>query len=244
MAYVSIVVPAYNEASRIENSVRVLMRYANQLKLPYEIIIAEDGSTDGTDKIAKALAKKNKRIKSMHSSTKLGRGLALKRAFSLASGKILCYVDADMATDPACIKDLIEAAEENDVVIGSRHIKGALVERPFVRIAVSRLYYWLLRKVLTCDIYDFQCGFKAFSRGYFEKEIVHIREKGWPWDTIVIIEALKKGYRVKEIPVIWKETRENPKNLKFTRLLDDLIVHGSAIIKLFIKWRMRINISL
>lgn len=242
MAYVSIVVPAYNEASRIENSIKPLMRYANQLKLPYEVIIAEDGSTDGTDKIAKALAKKNKKIKSMHSRTKLGRGLALKRAFSVAKGDILCYIDADMATEPSCLKDLIRCARENDVVLGSRYIKGAVVNRPFVRIAVSRLYYWMLRKTLACNIYDFQCGFKAFSREYFEKEITHIKENGWPWDTIVIIEALKKGYKVKEIPVRWKETRDKPKNMKFTRLLDDAIVHGTTMIKLFIRWRMRIDI--
>ncbi len=244
MAYVSVVLPVYNEASRLEKSVNEVVRRMDAIKLPYELIIAEDGSTDGTYELAKKIADRNRKIKVLHSEKKLGRGLALKRSFSAAKGDVLCYIDADMATDPSCIKELVGYGKGNDVAIGSRHIKGAVVERPFIRIAVSRFYYWALRIALDCDIYDFQCGFKSFSRRYFENEIMHIKETGWPWDTIAIINALKKGYSVKEFPVTWKETRSAPKNLKFMRLLDDAIVHGRTLVRLFIKWRLRINIEL
>lgn len=236
----SLVLPAYNEAPRLEKCVEAVKRFLKGKK--YEIIIAEDGSTDGTDKIAEKIAKTNKNIYHIHNDKKLGRGLALKNAFSLCKGKILAYLDVDMATDINHLKELIKFAKENDVVTGSRYLPGSLTERPILREFFSKVYNFLIRKLLGCKIFDSQCGFKAFSRKFFEEEIKNIYEKTWAWDTIVMVEAVKKGYKVKEFPVKWVEKKEFKTNVK--RLIKDFIIHGKVIFKLFLKWRVGLNVKL
>ena len=240
----SVIIPAYNEVETIGKNIKILKKYLNKLNTNYEIIIAEDGSTDGTDNIVKQIAKTDKSVRTIHRKQKIGRGLALKEAFSIASGNILCYIDADLSPHPKHLGELIRYAKKNDVVTGSRYVKANAVKRPFSRLVASQVYNWLLRVIFSCPIYDFQCGLKAFSRNFFEKEIKYIEEKSWAWDTVVLIEAVKKGYRVKEFPVDWSEKRESPKSSSFKRLISDGIIHGRVLLKLFLKWNMNVKIKL
>src|SRR4030043_471140 len=96
---VSVVFPAYNEADALEAAVEKVIQTLNEFKHSYEIIIAEDGSTDGTDKLADALAEKYPFVKHIHGEKRLGRGAALKNAFKQSSGEVLVYMDLDLATD-------------------------------------------------------------------------------------------------------------------------------------------------
>ena len=235
----SLVLPAYNEAPRLESCFEEVKKALEGKN--YEIIIAEDGSTDGTDKIAEKIAKMNKNVYHLHHDKKLGRGLALKKAFSLCKGKILAYIDVDMATDVKHLNELIQLAKENDVVTGSRYLPESNVERPILREFSSRVYNFLIRKLLGCRIFDSQCGFKAFSRKFFLREIKKINEKTWAWDTIVMVEAIKKGYKVKEFPVEWREKKELHTNVK--RLIKDFMIHGRVLFKLFLRWKVGVKIE-
>src|SRR4030043_253673 len=96
---VSVVFPAYNEADALEAAVEKVAQALNEFAHSYEIIIAEDGSTDGTDKAAAALAEKYPFVKHLHGEKRLGRGTALKNAFKQSSGEVLVYMDLDLATD-------------------------------------------------------------------------------------------------------------------------------------------------
>lgn len=236
---ITVVLPAYNEASRLENCVRAVKR---SLKNNYEIIIAEDGSTDGTDKIATEISRKDRHIKLMQYPRKLGRGLALKKAFKNAKGNIMCYLDVDLATDMKYFPQLIDYAKNFDVVCGSRYMSGSSLQRPALRDAISRFYNSFVRYIIGCDVHDTQIGFKAFSKKFVENEIMSIDEKSWAWDTIVVVNACKKGYKVKEFPVKWIEKKG--KKTSISRLLADMRIHGRVLAKLFLKWNLGLDVRL
>ncbi|MEM5814622.1 MAG: glycosyltransferase [Candidatus Aenigmatarchaeota archaeon] len=237
----SLVLPAHNEAPRLENSVKKII--AALKEVDYEIIIAEDGSTDGTYDIAKRLEKANKRIRVIHAEEKLGRGKALKRAFSISKGDSVGYIDVDLATDLKYLPQLIEYSKKYDMVTGSRYTPGAKTERPLLRKFFSTCYNIIIRIFLGCKIYDSQCGFKAFSRRFVEKEIANIKENTWAWDTVVLVEGIKKGYSFKEFPVEWTEMKEKAHSASFKRIYSDVKKHGLVLLKLFAKWRLGMKVE-
>lgn len=235
---ISVVLPAHNEANRLKRCVRAVE--SSLRKYNYEIIIAEDGSTDGTERIAAKLA--SEKIKLINHRKKLGRGSALKNAFRIATGNIICYLDVDLATDAKYLPKLINYAKKFDVAFGSRYMRGSSVRRPIVRNFVSRFYNSFVRVIIGCDVHDTQIGFKAFSKKFVDKEIMNIDEKSWAWDTVVIVNACKKNYSVKEFPVKWVETKN--KRTSATRLLSDVKIHGRVLAKLFLRWNLGLNIRL
>jgi glycosyltransferase involved in cell wall biosynthesis len=237
---ITVVLPAYNEAVTIEKCVNFVKKIL--AKKSYEIIIAEDGSSDGTREIAQKIAKRDKKIRLISSRKKLGRGLALKNAFKIAKGDVFCYIDADIATDMEYLPKLLKYVKDYDVVLGSRYLPDSVVERPFLRSLFSKSYNFFVRYIIGCRISDTQIGFKAFSKEFVQKEIMKINEKTWAWDTIVVVDACKKGYRIKEFPVKWKETRN--KRTPLLRLLRDMKIHGRVLCKLFLKWNLGFDIEL
>jgi len=238
----SLVLPAYNEAENLEKCVEEVRKTLRGVK--YEIIIAEDGSTDGTDKIAARLANKYRNITHLHHDKKLGRGLALRKAFEHAKGNEIGYIDVDLATNITHLKKLIKYAKKYDVVTGSRYLPGSKVKRPALRMYISRIYNLLVRVLIGCRIHDFQCGFKSFSKKFVKNEIFDIRETSWAWDTIILAVAVKKGYKVKEFPIEWEEKRKGKHSISLKRIFNDFKIHGIALLKLIIKFRFNLNIKL
>jgi hypothetical protein len=207
---ISIVLPAYNEAKRLRGAVEEVIKAAEKTGYDFEIIIAEDGSKDGTDRIAAELAASNPRIKHLHSDERLGRGRALMNAFSKASGDVVVYMDVDLATDLSHLKELVDAiiVEGYDFSTGSRLMKESQTDRPAKREIASRGYNFLVRLFLGSKLHDHQCGFKAFRRDLILELGKEVRDNHWFWDTEVLVLAQKRGYRVKEIPVRWKHGGE------------------------------------
>ncbi len=210
----SLVLPIYNEARCLEKNVIKIMKYLNEFKNSYEIIIAEDGSKDKSYEIARKLSNKYDNIKTIHFEDKLGRGRALKNAFSHARGKHFGYMDIDLATEIKHLKELIEYSKKYDIVTGSRYLKNSKTNRSVKRRFFSWAYNLIARVMFKSKIYDHQCGFKAFKR---EKvlELNKISEHNhWFWDTEILILAQKKGYKVKEFPVTWIENRKTKVNAR------------------------------
>lgn len=238
----SLILPAHNESANLEKCVYTVQSILDGQN--YEIIIAEDGSVDGTDKIAERLAKENNRIRFLHDNKKLGRGLALKKACKISRGERIGYIDVDMATDIMHLKELIEYSRQYDVVTGSRYMESSETKRPFLREIVSRSYNFLVRFMLDCEIYDSQCGFKAFSKKFVNDEILNIEEKTWAWDTIVLVNAIKKGYKFKEFAVEWEEKKDSKHSASLKRIYKDIKIHGYVLIKLFKKYRLGLDTRL
>ncbi|MEM1671662.1 MAG: lysylphosphatidylglycerol synthase domain-containing protein [Archaeoglobaceae archaeon] len=212
---VSIVLPAYNEAKRLRNAVEKIEEHAKALGYDYEIVIAEDGSTDGTDKIAKEIAEKNPRVKHLHSDQRLGRGKALMNAFRNCSGDVVVYMDVDLSTDLRHLKEIVSAIVEGyDIATGSRLMKESKAKRPLKRDLASKAYNLLVRLLLGSKLHDHQCGFKAFKKDVILEIGALAKDTHWFWDTEVLVLAQKKGYKVKEIPVIWEHGGETKVRFK------------------------------
>ena len=234
---VSVVLPIYNEADIIETAVEQVMAALGENGLSYEIIIAEDGSTDGTDKKAKMLSKKFAgKVEHIHKEKRMGRGKALENAFNHSSGNILVYMDVDLATDVRHLAELVRSVqvEGYEIATGSRMLNESRVRRSGARSIASRVYNLMVRLLLGSKINDHQCGFKAFRREPLMQLLTEVEAKHWFWDTEILVRASQRGYRIKEIPVNWRGGSETK-----VRLFKDSSDMFRQILVLW--WRLKVS---
>lgn len=228
---VSVVLPAYNEAKRIRMAVERVEAQLMALGYDYEIVIAEDGSTDGTDTIANEIAEKNPKVKHLHSNERLGRGKALMNAFRACEGEIVVYMDVDLSTDLRHLGELISVIENGyDVATGSRLLKESKTKRPLNRDVASKVYNLLVRILLRSKIHDHQCGFKAFRKSAILKISELVKDTHWFWDTEVLVLAQRMGFKVKEIPVHWEHGGETK-----VRFKKDVVYMFSQILRMLLE---------
>jgi len=231
---VSVVFPAYNEENYLDTAVEKTTQTLSEFASSYEIIIAEDGSTDGTAERSEELAQKYPFVEHIHGEKRLGRGTALNNAFKQSRGEVLVYMDLDLATALKHLKPLVEAVtvEGYDFATGSRMLPESRVERTFRRRMSSKTYNFFVRHILGSKLRDHQCGFKAFKREPTLRLLDEVTAHHWFWDTEILVRAQKNGYKIKEIPVEWKSGRKTKVNL-----LKDSYNMGKQVIKLW--WRLR-----
>ena len=231
MKKVSIVIPVYNEVQCLKHAVEKIDDKMKKITKNYEIIIAEDGSTDGTKELAEKLSGGN--IIYLHSDKRLGRGKGLTKAFNNCKGDIVVYMDVDLATDLNHLPKLIDSIEKGaDFATGSRMIKGAICKRPLKREIASRGYNYLVRLLFRIPIYDMQCGFKAFKKESLFKVLPMVEDNHWFWDSEFMIRAYRMGFKIVELPVRWEE------NIKYgtkVKVSDDAKNMGAKLFKLW--WR-------
>nr|AAU82472.1 glycosyltransferases involved in cell wall biogenesis [uncultured archaeon GZfos17F1]QNO49195.1 glycosyltransferase AglD [Methanosarcinales archaeon ANME-2c ERB4] len=228
MTEVSLVLPAYNEAEGLEETVRQTAETLRGITSNFEIIIAEDGATDGTDKLAEKLAEELSYVKHLHSDKRLGRGSALNRAFKSASGDILVYIDVDLATDMKHLSELIGKIRDGyDLATGSRMMPESDAMRSAKRGFASMGFNFLVRILLKSKLYDHQCGFKAFGRDALFDLLDRVKDEHWFWDTEILVRAERSGYRVAEFPVRWRPGSATKVDLK-----RDVVGMGGAILRL------------
>lgn len=202
---VSVVLPAYNEATQLETAVTEVSQTLKEADYTFEIVIAEDGSTDGTAELSEELTQKFSFVRHIHREKRLGRGTALNNAFRQCRGEVLVYMDLDLATDLKSLKPLVDAVAVDgyEVSTGSRMLPESTVERTFSRAVSSKSYNFLVRHMLHSKVKDHQCGFKAFKRDAVLSLLGEVKATHWFWDTEILVLAQRHGFRVKEIPVKW-----------------------------------------
>jgi glycosyltransferase involved in cell wall biosynthesis len=210
-----ITVPACNESKNLRNCIETLLKETSQLGEDFRILIAEDGSTDGTDVIAQQLEHTHPQVTHLHSPHKLGKGLALKQAFNAVDADIYAFIDCDLATDMKFFPQLINSIREgNDLALGSRYMKGAEADRVIVRDLPSRVYNSLIRLLFKDRVLDHQIGFKAFSNRLIKDVLNECSSTGWFWDTEIIIRSINNNYKIAEFPVEWKEMKKDTSSLR------------------------------
>ncbi len=193
----------------------MLLKVTPRLGEDFHIIIAEDGSTDGTDIIAQELERMYTQVTHLHSPQKLGKGLALKRAFNKVEGDIYAFIDCDLATNMKFFPQLINSIKEgNDLAFGSRYMDGAEADRTVLRDLSSRVYNRLIRILFKDNVFDHQIGFKAFSNRLIKDILNECNSTGWFWDTEILIRSINNNYKIVEFPVEWKEKKSNNGSLK------------------------------
>ena len=229
---ISIVIPAYNEAERLERNIETLIDFLEKNFKEFEIIIAEDGSTDGTDTIAKTLSERYKFIHHLHSDERIGKGKAVLSGIKKAKGDIVVYMDADLSTDLSHLRDVVNAVENGyDIAIGSRLLRESNTSRPFTRDFPSKVYNLLVRILLKSKIHDHQCGFKAFRKESILKIADRAKDSHWFWDTEILVLAQREGMRIKEVPVTWTHYRDGTVSVFKTSLylLSNLIRYSERL---------------
>lgn len=203
---VDIVVPTYNEEKELETNIIKLHSFSvkNLNNYLWRIIIADNASTDQSLKIASELSKKLNNIRFLHLNKK-GRGRAIKKSWSSSDASIYTYMDVDLSTDLNNFIPLIGAIEDGyDIAIGSRLLASSNVaNRPLKREILSRGYNILIKLIFQITFSDAQCGFKAVSRNVVNELLPKISDNAWFFDSELLIVGEKKGFKIKEIPVVW-----------------------------------------
>lgn len=204
----SIVLPVYNESQILERNVLLLESRLEEVTKEFEIIIVEDGSTDGSDVIARRLSLREPRIIHLHSETRLGKGRALKNALMSCEGDYTLFMDVDLETDLKHIAQFLALLMKGHAaVVGSRLKRGTRVTRPISRQLSSCAYNLLVNLVLGDRISDHQCGFKAFRRSALDAILNDVNDSGFFFDTEIIVRLLRAGFSVLDVPVHWTERR-------------------------------------
>lgn len=208
----SIVVPAYNEAKRLPGTLPRMIEYAQRLGEPVEIVIVDDGSTDGTAGIADALGAKCGFVTVLQAAEGRGKGAAVRRGMLEARLGHVLFTDADLSTpieEGAKLRAALAAGA--DVAIGSRRLVGSdiQVHQPWLREMAGRAFSGIVSLLLLPGIHDSQCGFKAFRRSAARALFGRQRLDGFGFDAEVLWLARQLGYRVAEIPIVWRDDRRS-----------------------------------
>lgn len=208
-ADVWLVVPTYNEADNIEPLVEAVRA---QLPASRRVLIVDDGSPDGTGRIADRLAELHEDVEVLHRPAKGGIGPAYVAGFqrALAAGaRLVAQMDADFSHDPADLPRLLEAAEGADVVLGSRYVPGGgVADWGPVRRFISRGGSAYARLVLGVSIRDLTGGFKVYRRTVLEAiDLDSLAALGYAFQVETTYRALRAGFRVVEVPIVFRDRR-------------------------------------
>lgn len=207
--HLSVIIPAYNEAKRIGRTLTAINEYLSKQKYDYEILVVENGSTDETVTVVKQKMDEIKNLKLITGRKGYGKGFAVREGMLEAKGDYRIFTDADNSTPIEQIEKMWPEFEKGyDVVIGSRDVKGAILDppQPWWRKLILGQGFKIYRKLILglWSIKDTQCGFKGFTKKAAEEIFPLCRINHFAFDPEVLIIAQKLGYKIKEIPIYWK----------------------------------------
>jgi glycosyltransferase involved in cell wall biosynthesis len=219
---IEIVVPVYNEAAGLEQSVRRLHRFLSDgFPFTWRIVIADNASTDATADIARRLAVQLPSVRHLRLEQK-GRGRALRAAWSASPAKVVTYMDVDLSTDLRGLLPLVAPlmSGHSDLAIGTRLAHSSRVVRGPKRELISRGYNRILHTLLRAKFSDAQCGFKAVRRDVIDNLMGDVVDQGWFFDTELLVLAQRRGLRIHEVPVDWVDDPDSRVDIVHTALTD------------------------
>ncbi len=224
MTSVDVVIPVLNEEQALPRCVEALRTFlgAELSEYQWRVIVADNGSTDGTLAVAQALATEHPDQVGVLHLDQRGRGLALRHAWLESDRDILSYMDVDLSTELEAFPKLVWAIAEEGyhLAVGNRLAAGSHTERSLKREVISRAYNVLIKVAFRARFPDAQCGFKAISREAVQALVPLVVNNHWFFDTELLIIAEKRGYRIKSIPVTWREDPDSRVNIPRTAMED------------------------
>jgi dolichol-phosphate mannosyltransferase len=207
-----LILPTYNEAENLEPIVRASLDVIRaNARNGHRILIVDDGSPDGTGAIADRLAAElPDEVEVLHRPAKSGLGRAYLDGFGRAlegGAALVCEMDADFSHDPADLERLLRAADDVDLVLGSRYVPGGRVEGwGLLRRVISRWGCWYAQRVLGLDVRDLTGGFKCFRREVLEAiGLETVRSQGYAFQVELTYRAVRNGFRVREVPIAFRD---------------------------------------
>lgn len=212
----SLIIPTYNERENIEKLIKELFNVLKKRKFKFQLIVVDDNSPDGTAEVVKELSKKYN-VKLLVRPKKLGLTSAILDGFALAKGNLIGVMDADFSHSPKDVPKLVEALKTNDIVIGSRCLKGSEMRyRSIIRKSISILTNFLVRIIFRLDVKDPLSGFFFLKREIIEK--TEIKAKGFK----ILLNTLvrNKNKRIKEVPICFVERKKGKSKFGIREIID------------------------
>ena len=202
--YLSVVIPAYNEESRIRDTLRQVIDFLSARPYTWEVLVADDGSTDATACIVDELASEHSNLRLLSVSHR-GKGWAVKTGMLAANGRCRLLCDADLSVPVEQVERLLSPLEdETDIAIGSREGPGARrIAEPGRRHLMGRVYNALVRLLAVPGVQDTQCGFKCYRGEIVPSLFQRQTADGFAFDVEVLFLARKSGMTVQEVAVDW-----------------------------------------
>jgi dolichyl-phosphate beta-glucosyltransferase len=222
----SVVIPCYNEEQRLPHTVELIERYLDGRETPYELILVDDGSVDGTRPVMDAAARQHAGVRIEILPHNRGKGRALAAGVGAASGDEILITDADLST-PIEELDKLQAALRNGagIAIGSRALRASRVEvsQPLYRVVMGKGFNLIVQAVLLPGIWDTQCGFKLFRADVAHQVFANLITDGFGYDPEVLYRARKRGVKIAEVPVVWRNSA--PTKVSAVRSSLDMLKH-------------------
>jgi dolichyl-phosphate beta-glucosyltransferase len=217
--YLSLIIPAYKEATRIGKSLEKIFAYFATVDYEVEILVVDDGSPDNSPEVIQEAFQVGQALLPVHAFTRIharlvelkpngGKGGAVRAGMLEATGGIRIFTDADLSTPIYEVEKVIAAIEKEgyDIVVGSRALEGrklVKVHQPWYREAMGRFFNMLVQVFVIRGIKDTQCGFKGFRGVAAEKLFRQQKVMGFSFDVEILYLAKRAGYKIKEVAVEW-----------------------------------------
>lgn len=218
--FVSIILPCYNEAGHLENSVKLLLKESEKFDFEFEFIFVEDKSLDNTRDILKRLDGKLMNSRFIYHDTNMGRGAAVKSGFAVAKGDMIGFIDIDLEVSPRYIPQFVNALFDHDIAIANRKYYSDSVARALIRDTLSNIYHGLNRKILKHSYSDTEAGYKFFKREAVTDFFAAPSNDHWFWDTEFIMYCFNQKLTVLEIEVEF--LRDNTKKSTVNVFFDSI----------------------
>jgi dolichyl-phosphate beta-glucosyltransferase len=213
---ITVVIPAYNEARKVEPTINEVKEFLVENGYSFEIIIVDDGSDDNTLNIVKRYKAINsmENIIILENNPNRGKGYAVRRGIMEANGDYVLFMDADNSTRIFEMEKMLPYFENRyDVVIGSRRLKNIsgdiTIDQPFLRHFLGEIYIYLSRLFFKVSVRDYNCGFKIFRKNVAKKIFSKQQMDDWSFDIETLFLVEKYNFKIKEIPVNWKHCEDS-----------------------------------
>lgn len=233
--FLSVVLPAYNEEGRIGLTLEALDQYFKKQSFEYEILVMNDGSSDRTAEVVKGYEQKVKGLRLIDNAQNNGKGYVVRQGMLEARGKFRLFMDSDNSVPVDYFDEFLPYfSQRYDVVIGSIEVAGAKVEEhaAWYRRFLGHWAKLLIRVLAIWEIHDTQRGFKVFSAKAAQDVFALQTLTRWGFDIEILVIAKSLEYRIKELPVVWKNPSGSKVSLGayFTTLRDLLVVKKNLIL--------------
>jgi len=213
MRKLSVIIPAFNEQSRIQFTLDDVFNFLKNQAYQSEVIVVDDASSDATTNVIKNITYPKHKIdlKILQHAYNKGKGAAVKTGMLAATGDYTLFMDADNSTKISEIKKFMPYLKDSEIIIGSRYSdsNSVKIKQPLSRQIMSRVGNQLIRLVLKLNYVDKQCGFKLFTKDAAEDIFNRTTINRWGFDMEILVIAKELGYSIKELPVDWYNSPES-----------------------------------
>jgi len=210
MPKISVIMPAFNEAARISNSIVETIRFLKRTDHEYELIVVDDGSLDNTYNEILKYKTENGSVRGIQLRENSGKGFALRYGSVFATGDLIVFLDADLDLHPSHIETLFMAMQkfEADIVIGSKRHPESRLDYPLHRKILSDGYYILMRIMFGLPVRDTQTGIKLIKQEVLDNVFPRLLTKRFAFDLELLVIAHRLGYKIIEAPITLGFQRE------------------------------------